>query len=194
MVLFFSFFSLKKLYSVMLYTRNVTSPPEIIQPGWISSLLAFQFTFIRFHIIELLCLMNTWWVLSPSRDDHPMPLKVHYYFSLFQWLEHGFVCPQTHTVQFTQPCMNMHRKHTQPASLMLKFGRSSFLSGQNLSGPQWFVPTPPPVVPLQKMFSIQIPLSFGRLRSEWYWLRAYNVSLPSVLELSSSLGVCTYYW
>lgn len=62
---------------------------------------------------------------------------------------------------------------------------SSYLSGQALRGPQWFLSTPPSSNPL----SIQIPLWSGRLQPECYWLRAYNVSLPPVLALSSSPDV-----
>lgn len=37
---------------------------------FVRHLLAFQLTFIRFHIEQLPCLIKTW-------DDNPMPLNVH---------------------------------------------------------------------------------------------------------------------
>lgn len=43
--------------------------------------------------------------------------------------------------------------------------------------------------PSSNPLSIQIPLWSGRLQPECYWLRAYNVSLPPVLVLSSSPDV-----
>lgn len=87
-------------------------------------------------------------------------------------------------------CKGSHGGRTHAPSVIPTVGRSSFISAEALRGPQRFLSTPPSSLPLQNPLSIQTPLWSGRLQPECYRLRAYNVSSPPVLDLSSSPDVC----
>lgn len=64
----------------MLYKCFSFKQGMITLSGHLSSVLAFQFTSIRFHIEQLSCLINTCgWVLSLNKNDNQMSLKVHYF-------------------------------------------------------------------------------------------------------------------
>lgn len=179
--------------NALVLSKEWSSLPQILS-GYLSSLLAFQFTSIRFHIEQLSCLINGW-VLSLNRNDSQMPLNVHYFSCVRIYLSDLdmplFGCKDIRSCSHVQ-CVT-HREHTHPFTVMPRICRPSLLSGQDLSAPQRLLSTPPPVVPLQNHSPSKFHSDLADCRLSaidwepimWACLLSWSFQL---------LLMCTSYW